>query len=264
MKYIDTHTHLNYSPLVSEVDQIIKKLEEKEMWANIVGCNKSTSLLAIKQAKLSPNLFCSIGIHPNDINEWTDTNEMITFLESLYLENKEKILCVGECGLDFYYQNDEQTKKRQEEFFIAQIKFASKYKLPIMMHIRNAFSEAYEIIKKYNNLLENWIVHCFNGNKLEAEKYLELGCFLSIPGIVTFSNANDLREAVKIIPINRMLTETDAPWLAPIPYRGKTNYPFYVIETNNFISQLLDLPRDVLNNQLIKNACIALKINVKI
>ncbi|MBR2651290.1 TatD family hydrolase [bacterium] len=80
---------------------------------------------------------------------------MITFLESLYLENKEKILCVGECGLDFYYQNDEQTKKRQEEFFIAQIKFASKYKLPIMMHIRNAFSEAYEIIKKYNNLLEN-------------------------------------------------------------------------------------------------------------
>lgn len=264
MKYFDTHTHINYSPLAEQSDLIIKKLNDYDMFANIVGCNEKTCLLAIEQTKLSPNLFCSIGIHPNDIDEWNNVEEMVEFLEKLYLKNKNKILCIGECGLDYYYQNNDEIKNKQKKFFIAQIKLASKYNLPVMMHIRNAFNDAYEIIKEFKNLTQNWIVHCFSGNKFEAKKYLELGCFLSIPGIITFNNADELREAVKNIPIEKLLTETDAPWLTPVPYRGKTNYPFYVIQTNNFISDLLNIPKDILNKQLIKNACFALKINDKI
>lgn len=260
MKYFDTHTHTNYSPLSDEFHEIVVKLKEQEIGINIVGCNKETCELAIIQSKYSDNFYCSLAIHPNDINDWNNIEDMIDFLENLYLNNKNKVLCIGECGLDYYYNNDEETKQKQKNAFEAQINLAIKYNLPIMMHIRNAHKDAQEIIKKYSNLNLTWIVHCFTSNKTDALKYLELGCYLSIPGVITFKNSNDLREALKIIPLDKMLTETDAPWLTPVPYRGKINYPYYLINTNEFISNYLGIPLDVLNKKLILNACKALNI----
>lgn len=260
MKYFDTHTHTNYPPLSEEFQEILKKLKENEIGINIVGCNKETCELATQQVKYSTDFYCSLAIHPNDIDEWNSIEEMTTFLENLYLDNKDKVLCIGECGLDYYYNNDDETKRRQKIAFEAQINLAIKYNLPIMMHIRDAHEDAQEIIAKYNHLNLTWIVHCFTSNKINALRYLELGCYLSIPGVITFKNSHELREALQVIPLDKLLTETDAPWLTPMPYRGKTNYPYYLIHTNEFISNFLEIPLEELNKKLILNACKALNI----
>lgn len=262
-KYFDTHTHTNYPPLCDEIDNIIKVIEENQIGINIVGCNKQTCELATEQVRLSEYLYCSLGIHPNDIDEWNNLDEMINFLETLYLNNKDKVLCIGECGLDYYYNNDETTKIKQKNAFIAQIELAKKYNLPVMMHIRDAHSDAQEIIEKYKHLELTWIVHCFTSDKTNAIKYIDLGCYVSIPGVVTFKNAIDLNDSLSSIPMDKILTETDAPWLSPVPYRGKTNYPYYVLATNDYLAKKLNLNSIELNKQLCLNACKALRVMLK-
>ena len=121
------------------------------------------------------------------------------------------------------------------------------------MHIRDAHKDAYEIIKNYFNKTK-FIVHCFTGNIEDLKRYNSLNCYISISGIITFKNSDELREVIKYIPIDKLLTETDAPWLAPVPFRGKTNFPQYVIHTNKFISEFLNIDFDDLSSILVNNA----------
>ena len=253
MKYFDTHTHTNSKPLDSEFDKILEQIKQVDMAINIVGCNKQDCLLAVQQAKQDSLTYCSLAIHPNDVKNY-DLQDTIAFLKELVINNRQKVLCIGECGLDYYYDNDEQTKAIQKEWFKKQIELAIELDLPIMMHIRDAHDDAIEIIKQYQDKNAKWIVHCFTANEYYAKQYVELGCYLSIPGVVTFKKSDELRQAVKVIPLDKLLTETDAPWLAPVPYRGKTNYPYYVIETNKYLSDLLQIDLETLNQQLVKNA----------
>lgn len=264
MKYFDTHTHTNLEPLSEEFTQILAKLEELDMGINIVGCDIESSLLAVKQAQQSPLLYCSIGIHPNDAKNYLNIQETIAILENLYLENKQKVVCIGECGLDYFRTTDPLEKQHQKAMLQAQILLAHKHHLPVMLHIRDAHEDAIDVIKENSNLNITWIIHCFSSNADHAQKYVDLNCYISIPGIVTFKNADDLRQALSLIPLDLLLTETDAPWLTPAPYRGKTNYPYYVVNTNEFISKFLNIDPQDLNKKLLSNACKALNISAKI
>ena len=259
MKYFDTHTHTNSEPLDLEFDQILQELKQKDMAINIVGCTKEDSELAIKQAQKDELLYCSIAIHPNDVKKY-DLDSTIAWLRQQCLENKNKILCIGECGLDYYYDNDEETKTIQQLWFKKQIELAKELNLTVMMHIRDAHDDALKIIEEYKGDNLRWIVHCFTANAHYAKKYQELGCYISIPGIVTFKKSDELREALKVINLDKLLTETDAPWLAPVPFRGKTNYPYYVLEINKYIADFLQIDLEKLNQQLVNNALKAFNI----
>lgn len=264
MKYFDTHTHTNYEPLADQLEDIIKVLEEKDMGINIVGCDIQGSILATEQAKKSALLYCSIGVHPESAHKIIDINEMINELEQIYLSNKDKVVSIGECGLDYTGDfNNPEIKEMQKKVFEAHIKLAHKHNLPVMMHIRDAHDDASEIIKKHLNLDLTWIVHCFSSDVNDAQKYVDMGCYVSIPGIVTFKNAQYLRDALRVIPKHLILTETDAPWLTPVPYRGKINYPYYVIHTNEFIAKELGYDLEEFNAQLLSNAFNALHIRNK-
>ncbi len=253
MKYIDTHTHTNCLELIEKYDEILKDIEQLDMYINIVGNNLDDSILAINQSYKSNNTFCTIGIHPNEFKNDQDIDDTLKKIENLYLKNKTKVKAIGEIGLDYYYNPDVNRKLLQKVWFEKQIMIAIKYNLPIVMHIRDAHLDAYNIIKNYKNKT-TFIVHCFSGNPEDLERYNELNCYISISGIITFKNNNELRETIKLIPQNRLLTETDAPWLAPVPYRGKTNCPQYVIAINEFISELLKIDLNNLLSLLVNNA----------
>ncbi len=249
IKYIDNHSHLNIEPLINNLDNHIQQLVEMRVFTNVIGVDLPTSKIAIELAKKYPkNITSSVGIHPEEAKNYSD-NDLIE-LEKLIKDNLEYISAIGECGLDYYYP--EYDKEKQKTLFMAQIELAKKYQKPLMLHVRAAHSDTIEILKIIN--YENVIIHCFSDGAEFVEEYNKLNAYISIPGIVTFKNTFLLKEAVKKIPIDKLLTETDSPFLAPIPFRGKTNKPEYVIHINEYISKLLEIDLDNLNEKLIQNA----------
>jgi TatD DNase family protein len=205
-KYYDVHTHINYEPLVQQADQIAKACLDKEILFNNIGTNLITSKIAIEQANKYENVYACIGIHPNDVND-LDVDKTSTQLENM-IKNNKKIIAIGETGLDYHYANFDKSK--QIDFFMEHIKLARKYNLPLMVHVRDAHEDAYKILHEYAKDMKV-IIHCFSGDQALAKKYTSLGFYLSIPGIITFKNAELLRQAIKSIPLNLLLTETDAP-----------------------------------------------------
>jgi TatD DNase family protein len=205
-KYYDVHTHINYDPLISQADSIAKSCLEKGIVFNNIGTNLVTSQLAIEQANKYENVYACIGIHPNDVND-LDFDSTFSKLEMM-IRNNKKIVSIGETGLDYHYQPFDKSK--QTVFFIGHIKLARKYNLPLMVHIRDAHDDAYHILKEYATNMKV-IIHCFSGDSVLAKKYTDLGFYLSIPGVITFKNANELRQAIKVTPLNLLLSETDAP-----------------------------------------------------
>lgn len=249
-KIIDTHSHLNISPLIENSDYLIARYEELNIFANVVGTNIADSYKAIQLCKKSKNLFCTIGIHPT---EKQDLNiDSINELELMIKNNLDQISCIGETGLDYFH--DGYDKQEQIKYFKLQIELAIKYNKPLMLHIRSAHDDAIEILKQYKKIPIT-IIHCFSdGNEKQIKEYNDLNCYISIPGIVTFKNADKLRQLIPLIPINKLLTETDAPFLTPAPFRSKTNNSQYLIHTNNKVAEILDINIDELNEILLNNA----------
>jgi TatD DNase family protein len=248
-KYYDIHTHINYDPLVKQADSIAASCLKKDIIFNNIGTNLISSQLAIEQANKYENVYACVGIHPNDVNN-LDSSSSFAKLETLIKSNK-KIVGIGETGLDYHYQTFDKNKQRV--FFIKHIKLARKYNLPLMVHIRDAHVDAYNILKEHASNMKV-IIHCFSGNDILAKKYTDLGFYISIPGVITFKNANELRQAIKTIPLNLLLSETDAPWLTPVPHRGETNTPEYVIYIVKEIAKVLSQDENFIKNTLFNNA----------
>ena len=249
IKYIDTHSHLNIEPLLDDMEENIQELIRNNIFTNVIGVDLDSSRKAIELARKYPqNIIASVGIHPEEAN--TFTNNDLVELEEIIKNNIEYISCIGECGLDYFYS--EYNKEKQKELFYLQINLAKKYKKPLMLHIREAHSDNIDILKKIN--YKDVIIHCFSDGAEFVEEYNNLECYISISGIVTFKNSLLLKEAVKKIPLNRLLTETDAPFLAPIPFRGKINKPVYVININKYLSELLEIEIQEFNNKILLNA----------
>lgn len=259
MKYFDTHTHTNIDKLIKDFDAILKQAKENELGFNIVGVDLNTSIIAIDQSYKDSSLYCTIGIHPNDILPESKIDETIYKLEQMYISNKSKVIAIGECGIDLFY--GQTNLSDQIKWFEAQINLANKYNLPVMIHSRKSSKEIYDVIKNYPNT--TFIIHCFCSNLEDLQMFQSLDCYISIPGIVTFKNAKELNECIQYLKLDKLLTETDAPYLAPEPERGTINNPNKLIYVNKYLSNKLNIPLEKFNNQLLENISKLFKINIK-
>ena len=255
--YIDTHCHLNIEPYINDLSNYVNEIEQDMKFLNIVGTTLKDSTKAIEIANLRENFFAIVGIHPNEVTNHTERD--VELIEKLYLENKDKIIAIGETGLDFYYGINDYNE--QLFFLNKQFDLAIKYDLTLILHVREAHKETQEFLKAKKNL-PRIVIHCFTGNLNDAQEYIKLGCYISFSGIITFKNANELREIIKHVPLELLLTETDSPFLTPVPFRGKTNLPNYVKYVNETIAKIRNMDIQKLNECLYKNYCKCFKIKV--
>lgn len=222
----DTHCHLYDEKYIEGAIEAIKTsiLNGVDLFM-IPGDNLVNSKKAIELAALFPQVYCAIGVHPSDVME-LNIEEVIEELRRMY-KTSSKIKAIGEIGMDKYWVKEEKVIKKQKEFFIRQIELANELKLPIIIHDRDAHSEVLEILKEHKPLYGG-VMHCFSGSVEYLKEILKLGLYIGLDGPVTYKNAVTPKEVAEYVPLDRLLVETDSPYLTPTPFRGKINYPHYV------------------------------------
>jgi len=247
---VDSHCHLDYPDLYEKLDDVVKRSELNKLENLLTICTTLKSfekiILIVNKYK---NIYGTFGIHPHEAKNNTNIDsKFIKEIKNQY----NKIIGVGETGLDFYYNHSD--KKVQKSLFIEHIKAASELNIPIIVHSRNAETETYEILKsEKKNLNLKVLIHCFTGSKDFATKLLDLNCYISISGIITFKNSNELAQTVSNIPIENLLVETDSPYLAPVPYRGKPNEPSYIIHTIEKLSKIKNVSKEIIMSYTTNN-----------
>ena len=247
---IDSHCHLDYEPMFSNLDNVIKMADQfnvKIMLTISVADKKYNNIIEITNKYT--NVYGTYGIHPHEAKNHSNINKDI-ILERLNIS--KKIIGIGETGLDFYYNHSD--KDEQIRLFEEHIKASISSKLPLVIHSRDAEDLTYEILSSYskNNDLKI-LMHCFTGTKKFAQKLLELNAYFSASGIITFKKTDELKETFKSLPLNRLLIETDAPYLSPEPFRGKSNEPSHVVHTLKFLSNLREINFKELSNITTNN-----------
>lgn len=269
MKYFDAHTHIQFVAYDADRPDAVTRARDAGVAMNTVGTQLDTSKSAITAAEQYDNVWATIGLHPvHTAKSYHDTKELgeggaeftsrgEVFDIEVYrpLAQHSRVIAIGECGLD-YYRVDENTKEVQKKAFIEQIQLANEVNKPLMLHIRqgqseaNAYDDALELLKQYAKVRSD--VHFFAGNWETASKFLDLGSTLSFTGVLTFTH--DYDEVVKNTPLDRILSETDAPYITPVPYRGKRNEPLYVQEVVKRIAVIRGEEPDAVAAQLLSNA----------
>lgn len=243
IKYIDAHTH-PIKEYYKDNFQVIEKARSKNLVAMMVtGCDEKENEEVKNICKYFDYCHAVIGIHPT----LTTGKEDAKIVEK---QIDESVVAIGEIGLDYYYS--ETNKKIQKKSLIAQIEVAKKHHLPVVIHMRDSYEDLFEILKKYTPEVK-FMIHTWSGSLEWAKKFLEIGCYFSFSGGLTYKNSDELIEVVKYLPIEKILTETDAPYLAPAIKRGEINYPNYVIHTANFLAGIKQIPLEKLTDQIIKN-----------
>jgi TatD DNase family protein len=216
----DTHAHLYDEKFLDDINSVLQTCEKELAGMILIGSDLETSKISIEQSMHSPKFFASCGYHPHDAEAANE--ESLKEIQKLY--SNPKIKAAGEMGLDYHY--DFSPRDKQIKVFESQIESANAANLPMIIHIREAFEDFFSIMQ--NHSYHRGVVHCFSGDLKQAEQCLELGFYLSFNGILTFPKSHETREVASIIPTNRVLLETDCPYLAPVPKRGKRNEPPYV------------------------------------
>ena len=245
---IDSHCHLDHEPLLSDLDNVIQRSKK-------VGIEKlltiSTSLESFSRVKEIVNkdemIFGTIGIHPHE----TKNNEINSEYIINCLKENRKIIGIGETGLDFYYNNSD--KNSQFKSFRIHIEASLKSNVPLIIHSRNAENETFDILNEYKNEKLKILMHCFTGSKEFSEKLLNFNTFFSASGIITFKNSTELQKTFKSLPLDRVLIETDSPFLAPVPNRGKKNEPSFIDFTAAKLAEIKDLEKSELIKITTKN-----------
>lgn len=239
MKYFDTHAHYydsRFAETEQSVDSLIDALLSSEVSAIVnVGTSPITSRLAIAQAVGRENMYTAIGIHPYDANfEMEDMDGALLEIEELITNKENKCVALGEIGLDYHY--DGYDAELQKRYFEAQMALAEKLSVPVVIHDRDAHGDTLEIIKKFPRV--KGVMHSYSGSVEMAEELIKLGYMISFSGTLTFKNARKTPDVAAIVPHDRVLIETDAPYLAPTPHRGKINHSGYLEYTNARLSEI--------------------------
>lgn len=231
-KFFDSHCHVHDERMPGGTAAAVQAARDRFVSGMVtVGCDRPTSLAAIAAAAAHHDVWATVGLHPHDAVQGVDT--------IVDLFDQPGVVAVGEAGLDYYYEHSPRDVQRQA--FAEQIQLAHQLRLPLIIHTRDAWDDTFDVLAA-EGTPEQTVFHCFTGGAAEARRCLALGAFVSFSGIVTFKSATDVQEAAVLVPLDRMLIETDAPYLAPLPYRGKTNQPAYVPFTAQFIADLRDTP----------------------
>ncbi|TSC91199.1 MAG: TatD DNase family protein [Parcubacteria group bacterium Licking1014_17] len=242
MKLIDTHCHLAMKQYDADCESVIKRAQEEGVGMVSVGLGLESSKKTIELAEKYENIWVAIGLHPNDREKF----EPEKYKE---LAKNKKVVAIGEAGLD-YYRMPPEDKERQKALFIRQIDLAKELNLPLIIHCRDSHDDTKKILKEKN--VSRAVVHSFTGNQKDAEEYLSLGYYLGFNGIITFSNQYD--EIIKNTPIEKILIETDAPFLAPPPFRGKRNEPAYAKYVAEKIAKIKNMPLEEISGKTTENA----------
>ena len=235
---IDSHCHLDHEPLFSDLSNVIKR-------SKAVGIKKlltiSTSLESfsriLKIVKEDDMIYGTIGVHPHETDQFIVSSD--TIIKNL--KKKKKIIGIGETGLDFFYNNS--PKDKQINSFIEHIEASIKTNVPLIIHSRDSEDKTFEILNDYKDKKLKILMHCFTGSKEFAKKLLTLNSFFSASGIITFKNSIDLQDTFKFLPLDKILIETDSPFLAPIPNRGKINEPSYIDFTAKKLAEIKDITK---------------------
>lgn len=246
-EWIDLHCHLD--KLQEGPDEALRLAREAGVLRVVtIGTDPNDLPVVLELARRNPGrVYCTLGIHPHDGSKYAP--EVGAFIEAN--ANDPAVVAVGEIGLDYHY--DQSPREEQREAFRAQLEIACRHGLPIEIHTRDAEEDTVAILNEFRGKLSG-IVHCFTGTQWLADKALDLGLNISISGIVTFKNADALRDVVRSLPLDRMHVETDSPFLAPIPMRGKPNTPAYVVHTAKFVADLKGVPLDRFAERMTANA----------
>ncbi len=247
MKAVDTHCHLQMKQFDPDRETVIEGSLDLLEWMVVIGDGIEGCLGALEVVR--PHVYCTIGFHPYHAADYDDEAE--SRLEEF--ASSPGVVAIGETGLD--YHNEFAPRSKQRPCFERQLELAARLKLPAVIHSRAADDDTYAILREYMPGLTACILHCFGGSVEFAEKCLDLGCFISFAGNVTFPKAEILREAARRVPPDRLLAETDAPYLAPQPVRGKRCEPLHVLHTIQFLASLKNTDADMLTRQIISNAC---------
>ena len=261
----DTHCHVQFNGFKNDAEQVVKKCGEKNMILNLVGTQKDTSRAGVEMAERFPFTYASIGLHPVHLFSTHIDEEESSFLSreedfdyEYYkkLGQSKKVIAVGECGLDLYRLPEgktvEEVLEKQKKTFTLQYKLAQELGVALVIHVREAHQQMIDLLKdlmvEHNNKTVRGTVHCYTGNWFFAKQYLDLGLCIGFTGVITFppkksnpQNQTDLLEAVKNIPLERIVVETDAPYLAPIPFRGQRCEPPMVEHTIRKIAELKNI-----------------------
>lgn len=258
----DSHCHPQFPHYDHDRNEVLRRAQEQGVSMICVGTDLETSKKAIELAREHKNIWATVGAHPNDI-------ENLIMDDFVHLISEEKVVAVGEVGLDYYRTTQKEKQKKQKDVFGQFINLAYQFKKPLVLHCRDAASgskgrshkDMIEILKSAKNILYGGVAHSFTGTLEEAREYLNLELCLGFNGIITFTRQYD--EIVMHTPLEKILLETDAPYLTPKPYRGKRNEPAYVIEVARRVAELKDIPIEKVIKVTTQNAFDLFKINYK-
>jgi len=247
LKLLDTHAHIHFHQFDKDRKDVIRRIEEKLELVINVGIDVEDSKKALKIAKKSKKILCSVGIHPHNAKD-TDRNHLDMLKD---LADSEKVVAVGETGLD-YYRNF-SPKDDQIRIFVEQIKIARELEKPLIIHARDSFEDVYSILSRETLPKRRGVIHAFSGDYTWARKFVDLGFYLGIGGLVTYPKNDVLRDAVRKIGARYLLPETDCPYLPPVPNRGKRNEPIYVEYVILKMSEILLIEPEKLSEILLEN-----------
>ncbi|WP_409296402.1 TatD family hydrolase [Peribacillus sp. SCS-26] len=252
----DTHVHLNAEQFSDDLEQVIENAKAAGVSRMVVvGFDRPTIIRALELAEQYPFIYAAVGWHPVDAIDMTD--EDLTWIEEL--AGNPKVVAIGEMGLDYYW--DKSPKDIQKEVFRKQIRLAKKVKLPIIIHNREATADIVEILKEEDAGEVGGIMHCFSGSPETAKECIEMNFYISLGGPVTFKNAKKPKEVADAIPLEKLLIETDCPYLAPHPYRGKRNEPAYVKLVAEQIAEIKGITYEEVAEATYRNAQKLFSIN---
>jgi len=253
----DSHAHINDEKLRNRIDEVLENAKTNGVKKILcVGFDKASSLEAIELANRYDEVYAAIGIHPSEAKTF-DID--ITWI--VKKSSNPKVVAIGEIGLDYYW--DKTFVEEQKQLFINQIKLANETNLPIIVHMRDATKDTYDLIKEYKEQTTKGVMHCYSASKEAMQQFIDLNMYISLAGPVTFKNAKTPKEVAKAININNLLVETDCPYLAPTPFRGKTNEPKNVLYIAEEIASIKGISLEELSDITFKNTCRLFNIEMK-
>jgi TatD DNase family protein len=275
IEFFDSHTHTQFAVFKNNYKEVISRALSLKIGLINIGTQKETSLKAVNIALEFSNdpVYAAVGFHPiyagqilKDKDEIDDFNNLENFKYDYEfyknLAQNDKVVAIGECGLDYFRLKKDEDKIKQKEIFLNQMNLSFEIKKPLMIHCRNAFSDLIEILKQNKNLLSQpaGVVHFFTGTIEDAKDLLNLGFYFTFGGVITLTR--DYDEIIRFLPLDRILSETDAPYVTPLAYRGKINEPQYIPEIVKKLAEIKNIAPEELKAQIIKNNEEVFKINL--
>lgn len=249
MRYFDSHCHLNDETMLSRIEEEIDTCREAGLSAMVcIGYDIASSKKAIELASAYPEVYAAIGVHPENLEGLT----LDCLKEIEELAQHPKVVAIGEIGLDYYWYKDPEIRAAQKPWFIAQIDLANKLGLPVSIHAREATEDTYAILSNHP-VKAGAVLHCYSGSVESLKQFAKLGLYFGFDGPITYKNAITPKECVKTCPIDRLLVETDSPYLSPVPFRGKPNSPKNIPLIVEEMAKLREMSPDELGDQLWRN-----------